>query len=227
MLGGHGMSALGPARPMYLDVGSEGVFAFFNPTHAGSGETAVVICPPFGWDLMSPYRARRDWAEHLAARGYPTMRIDLQGTGDSAGMPTDPARLDAWTRAVFAAALSLRCASGAQRIVAIGIGLGGVVAYHAAAAGAAVEDLVLWASPLAAARSCAAARTRAPVELERRQIRQWRHRAAAPRRGACGRLSIERRNHCRARTARSRRAGAARRRHSSHAPARPRPSARR
>jgi pimeloyl-ACP methyl ester carboxylesterase len=132
---------------MYLDVGSEGVFAFFNPTHAGSGETAVVICPPFGWDLMSPYRARRDWAEHLAARGYPTMRIDLQGTGDSAGMPTDPARLDAWTRAVFAAALSLRCASGAQRIVAIGIGLGGVVAYHAAAAGAAVEDLVLWGVP--------------------------------------------------------------------------------
>jgi pimeloyl-ACP methyl ester carboxylesterase len=132
---------------MYLDVGSEGVFAFFNPTHAGSGETAVVICPPFGWDLMCPYRARRDWAEHLAARGYPTMRIDLQGTGDSAGMPTDPARLDAWTRAVFAAALSLRCASGAQRIVAIGIGLGGMVAYHAAAAGAAVEDLVLWGVP--------------------------------------------------------------------------------
>jgi dienelactone hydrolase len=132
---------------MYLDEDGEGVFAFFNPGRARSRDTAVLICPPFGWDLMCPYGARREWAEHLAARGYPTMRIDLPATGDSAGTPADPALLDAWTRAVCAAALSLRRASDAHRIVAIGVGLGGAVAFRASAAGAAIEDLVLWGVP--------------------------------------------------------------------------------
>jgi dienelactone hydrolase len=132
---------------MYLDGDAEGVFAFFNAAHRGPGETAVLICPPFGWDLACPYRARREWAEHLAAQGYPTIRIDLPATGDSAGEPTDPGLLQAWTSAVAAAARRLRSESSARRVVAIGVGLGGLVAYRAASAGAAIEDLVLWSVP--------------------------------------------------------------------------------
>jgi alpha-beta hydrolase superfamily lysophospholipase len=144
------MSAVEPAVPLYLDGDVEGVFALFNAARAGrtrKSETAVLICPPFGWDLLCSYRARRDWAEHLAARGHPTMRIDLPGTGDSAGLPSDPARLDAWTQAVCAAALSLRRRGGARRLVAVGVGLGGMVAYRAACAHAAIDDLVLWGVP--------------------------------------------------------------------------------
>ena len=66
-------------------------------------KTAVLICPPWGWDEVASYRSRRAWAEHLAERGHPTLRIDFPGSGDSAGSPADPGRVEAWTAAVIAA----------------------------------------------------------------------------------------------------------------------------
>jgi alpha-beta hydrolase superfamily lysophospholipase len=141
------MSPSQPARPLYLNGTTEGVFALFHDASDRRGKTAVLLCPPFGRDPMCPYRKRRHWAEHLAAGGYPTLEIDLPGSGDSAGNPNDPARLQAWTQAVVAAALWLRAASGAPRIVAVGIGLGGLVSYRAAFEQAPIDDLVLWAVP--------------------------------------------------------------------------------
>ena len=141
------MSRSQPARPLYLNAGTEGVFALFHDVLDRRGETAVLLCPPFGRDPMCPNRMRRQWAEHLAAGGYPTLQIDLPGSDDSAGSPDDPARLQAWTQAVVAAALWLRAASGAPRIVAVGIGLGGLVSYRAAFEQAPIDDLVLWAVP--------------------------------------------------------------------------------
>jgi alpha-beta hydrolase superfamily lysophospholipase len=136
-----------PARPLYLNGETEGTFALFNDPSIRRGETAVLLCPPFGRDPMCPNRKRRHWAEHLAAGGYPTLQIDLPGSDDSAGSPDDPARLQAWTQAVVAAALWLRAASSAPRIVAVGIGLGGLVCYRAAFEQAPIDDLVLWAVP--------------------------------------------------------------------------------
>jgi pimeloyl-ACP methyl ester carboxylesterase len=127
-------------NPFYLD----GMFALFHP--GGTG-TPVLLCPPFGWEDMTSYRGRRDWAEHLAAAGHPVLRIDLPGTGDSAGGPRDPELLRAWTDAVDAATRWLRAETGAGRVAVIGIGLGGLVAAHAIAHGARVEDLVLWGVP--------------------------------------------------------------------------------
>jgi alpha-beta hydrolase superfamily lysophospholipase len=96
---------------------------------------------------VCPYRKRCDWAERSASSGYPALQIELPGSGNSAGDPGDPARLQVWTQAVSAAARWLRAASGAQRIVALGVGLGGLVAYRAAFEQAPIDDLVLWAVP--------------------------------------------------------------------------------
>jgi pimeloyl-ACP methyl ester carboxylesterase len=137
-----------PARPIYLDVEPDAVFGYHHPAagEAPSG-TAVLICPPFGWDDVCSYRARRDWAGRLAGDGYPTLRIDLPGSGDSAGSPHDPDRLGAWLAATAAAAAWLRAETGARRLVAIGVGLGGFVATLAASHGAPIDDLVLWGVP--------------------------------------------------------------------------------
>jgi alpha-beta hydrolase superfamily lysophospholipase len=96
---------------------------------------------------MCPHCQLLRLGEHLAASGYPTLQIDLPGSGNSAGNPGDPARLQAWTQAVLAAALWLRAASGAPRIVAVGVGLGGLISYRAAFEQAPIDDLVLWAVP--------------------------------------------------------------------------------
>ncbi len=129
---------------LYLRGGAEPVLALFHPA---GGDTGVLLCPPFGWDDVCSYRSRREWAIRLAGDGYPALRIDLPGTGDSGGSPTDSGLLDAWTEAVEQAALWLRAEGACRRTVAIGIGLGGILAVRAAANGAPIADLVLWAVP--------------------------------------------------------------------------------
>jgi pimeloyl-ACP methyl ester carboxylesterase len=137
-----------PARPLYFDAGLGVAFGFLHEPERGRARgPGVLICPPFGWDDICSYRPRRDWAEHLAASGRPVLRFDFPGTGDSPGGPRDPGRAEAWTASVAAAAQRLRQLGGVGRIVAIGTGVGGLVALHAASEGAAVDDFVLCAVP--------------------------------------------------------------------------------
>jgi pimeloyl-ACP methyl ester carboxylesterase len=117
------------------------------PAEREQHETAVLLCPPFGWDDICSYRSRRAWAQQLAAAGHPTLRIDLPGAGDSGGSPGDPGRLAAWTEAIGSAAAWLGASTGHRRIAAIGIGLSGMLICRAAAEGAPIADAVLWAVP--------------------------------------------------------------------------------
>ncbi len=141
------MTDLPPPRPLYLDLPTDSVFGVYHAPAPGPVGTAVLLCPPWGWDDVSSYRSRLVWAEDLAAAGHPTMRIDLPGTGDSAGSSADPDRIGASTAAVAAGASWLRATSGADRVAVIGLGLSGLVAARALADAAPIDDLVLWAVP--------------------------------------------------------------------------------
>jgi alpha-beta hydrolase superfamily lysophospholipase len=127
----------------YLDTTADPVLAVLHHATGDRKDTAVLMAPPFGWEDVCSYRSRRAWAESLAAQGFPVLRLDLPGTGDSAGDATVAASVDALT----AAAGWLRAATGCPRVAAVGIGLGGLYACAAASAGAAYDDLVLWAVP--------------------------------------------------------------------------------
>lgn len=142
------MSPSAAGQPVYFEVASESVFGFFHPASDSSlMRPAVLICAPFAWDDVASYRPRREWAAQLAACGHPTLRFDWPGTGDSGGSPRDPGRLEAWTEAVNAAAAWLASASGGRRVAAIGLGLGGLVAWRAAGRGTPLDEIVLWAVP--------------------------------------------------------------------------------
>lgn len=146
-----------PVRCLYLDVQPDPVFAMFHAAAERGSDgrvdgparrtTGVLIVPPFGWNDVASYRSRRTWAAELAAAGWATLRIDLPGTGDSGGSPSDPDRVGAWTAAVDAAARWLRSQPGIERVAVIGLALGGLLAVRAAAAGALIDDIVLWATP--------------------------------------------------------------------------------
>jgi hypothetical protein len=137
------------ARPVCLtrEHGDDLTIMLHLPAPGAARGTAVLICPHFGWHQDCAYRSLRAWASELAAAGYPAARLTLPSSGDSAGTVHDPGRLDAWTTATADAAGWLRRVTGAWRVVAIGIGLGGMVAYRAVAAGAPIDDLALWAVP--------------------------------------------------------------------------------
>lgn len=141
------MTAAPPERALYLPTAPDPTFGFLHPAAGEQREVAVLLCPPFGWEDFCSYRSRKDWAESLAADGYPALRIDLPATGDSGGEPEQPGRMAAWTTAIADAAAWLRDSTGATRIAAIGIGLGGLLACAALADGVAIDDIVLWAVP--------------------------------------------------------------------------------
>lgn len=142
------MSSAPTAFPLYLNDGRDPVFGIFHaPAQGAERDTAVLICPPFGWDETCSYRSRRDWARQLADEGFPSLRIDLPGTGDSGGSPHDQQRLATWADALGSAVAELRSMTGCTRVAAIGIGLGGLLICDAISHGAAIEDVVLWAAP--------------------------------------------------------------------------------
>lgn len=135
-------------EPRWLALEPEPVLVFLHsPGPTSASGTAVLLCPPFGWEEMCSYRGRRIWALELAAAGYPAARLSFPGSGDSAGTSSDPGRLQAWTSAVSGAAQWLGDVTGAARVAALGIGLGGMLACAAAADGAPIDDLILWAVP--------------------------------------------------------------------------------
>jgi pimeloyl-ACP methyl ester carboxylesterase len=132
---------------VYLDVEGTPAFCVLHRTDVPAPETAVVFVPPFGWEEVCSYRILREWAGRLAGAGYPVLRLTLPSTGDSGGAPRDPGRLAAWTAAVSTAARAVRDHTGATAVVAVGLGLGGMLACRAVEAGAPIDGLVLWASP--------------------------------------------------------------------------------
>ena len=134
-------------RPLYLDVDPDPVFAIFHPASKSSSSTAVLLLPPWGWDEVTSYRSRRAWAEHLAAAGHPTLRLDFPGSGDSGGGPGDPRRIEVWVASIRAAVTWLRDSTGSGRVAVVGLGLGGLVAGRAVSEGVPIDDMVLWAVP--------------------------------------------------------------------------------
>jgi alpha-beta hydrolase superfamily lysophospholipase len=136
-----------PTRAFYLKGPGTPVFAVLHRPTGRPRKTAVLLCPPFGWEDMCSYRIRREWAEYLARAGHTALRIDLPGSGDSGGAPRDPGQLETWTRATDTAARWLAQEENATQVAAVGIGLGGIVSCRAALSGAPIDELVLWSVP--------------------------------------------------------------------------------
>jgi alpha-beta hydrolase superfamily lysophospholipase len=174
------MSADTPVRSVYL-TGTTGEpflgLLHERPTEA-KATRPVLICPPFGWEEICSYRARRAWAECLAREGRPTLRIDLPGSGDSGGEPDDDGRLQSWSDAIATAARWLAEEGEHSSVASIGIGLGGLALCMALADGAPVEEIVLWGTPSRGSRLVR--ELRAFARLESAQLALGDERAAPP-----------------------------------------------
>ncbi len=120
-------------QPVYFGPGGRPLFGWLHPGGAGPGRgTGIVFCNALGYESISSHRTIRAAAHAAAARGFATLRFDYDGTGDSAGLDTDPARLDAWMASIEAALDQLRAASGVHTLYLWGLRLGATLAVLAA-----------------------------------------------------------------------------------------------
>ena len=92
-----------------------------------AGGTSVLLCNPFGEEAARVHRAYRVLAGKLQDEGYPTMRFDYSGTGDSSGEALD-CTLDHWLDDIEAAVGELQRQSATSQVVLIGLRFGATLA---------------------------------------------------------------------------------------------------
>ena len=146
------LSASGAVRSMERSLQPVTFGSCFGMYHAAAGDTGIVLLAPFGVEALAAHKSMRLLAEDCAARGFPTLRFDFPGTGDSLGDEAGD-ELDEKSphdilanrcKAAIAAIGWLRATSGVHDVVLVGLRLGAsVAAFVGAEAG--VRRMVLMA----------------------------------------------------------------------------------
>jgi pimeloyl-ACP methyl ester carboxylesterase len=115
-----------------------------SPQRLRSRSAAILLCNPFGEEAARAHRTFRVLATQLERAGYAVMRFDYGGTGDSTG-ESDDVSIAGWIADIGAAAEHLQTASGAKKLVAIGLRLGATLAALATSRGELrLRHLVMW-----------------------------------------------------------------------------------
>jgi pimeloyl-ACP methyl ester carboxylesterase len=109
---------------------------------SGASDTGILLCSGLSHDASTAHRPFRLLAGLLADAGYPTLRFDYLGTGDSRDAEAEEC-LAVWQGSVHAAADWLRETTGVKRIVTVGLRFGAAIAMLAAAAREDMAGLML------------------------------------------------------------------------------------
>jgi dienelactone hydrolase len=133
----------GDATPIWFGPANRPLFGWLHTPAGGRARAGVVICPPLAHEHQATYATLRFLAEDLAARDLCVLRLDYDGTGDSAGSEEDPDRVASWLRSVREAIGHLR-ASGVSSVMLVGVRFGALLAALSTDQVPRTDGLVLW-----------------------------------------------------------------------------------
>ena len=130
-------------EPFYFGVDKPLFGCYHRPQSELPRSCAVVLCHPMGDEYIRFHRALRQLAVHLTVVGFPVLRFDFHGCGDSAGDDLDW-RISRWQADLGLAITEARRRSGSSGVALAGLRLGATLA---ATVGAERQDVVaaaLW-----------------------------------------------------------------------------------
>jgi alpha/beta superfamily hydrolase len=132
-------------RPFWLETDAGPMATWLH--HPRDGQvlrSAVVICPPIGFEYTHAHRTLRHLADHLASRGLAALRVDYPGTGSSAGDESSTAAVDGWLEGIDRAVDFAERLTGGAPASLVGLRLGAALA-GVAASKREIRSLVAWA----------------------------------------------------------------------------------
>ncbi len=120
-----------------------------HPCGGAGAEVAVLICGALSREALDAHHSLRVLASDFAAAGYPTMRFDYSGQGDSSDILGNDAVCGQhwliWQRNINEAADRLRRITGARRLILCGIRIGATLAVLTAERRSDIAGLILLA----------------------------------------------------------------------------------
>ncbi len=132
-------------NPLYFGPSSQPLYGIYHPRALPSIDRneGIVICNTFGQEYMRAHRACRQLAKLLVKIGYPVLRFDYRGTGDSAGDLED-VNPEEWIEDISVAVDELREISGVEKVSLVGMRLGALLASSFCQENMEIEQVVLW-----------------------------------------------------------------------------------
>lgn len=131
-------------KPFYFGDSKNPLFGVFHSAqNPESREYGILICPPIAHEYVRTHRALRQLATALAAAGFPVMRFDYFGVGDSAG-ESGEGGVALWTKDIRAAIEELLALSNKKAVSLVGLRLGAALALQALSENTFCKQLVLW-----------------------------------------------------------------------------------
>lgn len=130
--------------PFYFDSAGKQLYGCYHaPRTKERRSCGVVISQPMGHEYIYCHRALRQLATRLAEVGFPVLRFDFYGCGDSHG-DLENAEFSQWQNDISSAITELRSRVGISQICLIGVRLGAALSFITAAKDDGIEAVVLW-----------------------------------------------------------------------------------
>ncbi len=130
-------------QAQYLELGGERVYTVRYA--AGTPQAWVLLCGPFPSDRLYSLAAWARWGRYVAGRGLSAVRFDYSGTGESTGRFSDMDFLR-WQGDIKRLYDRVAGEAGGLPVILHGLGLGGLLAQQAFAAGRGA-GLLMWSPP--------------------------------------------------------------------------------
>ncbi|MBI4524200.1 MAG: alpha/beta hydrolase [Deltaproteobacteria bacterium] len=132
------------ADAFYFGSPEGSLFGCYHPPHpARRRSCAVVLCYPLGHEYIAAHRAFRQMAVLLSQAGFPVLRFDYYGCGDSRGDERGW-RIARWLADIGGAIVETRRRSGIAKVYMIGLRFGATLSMMAGAQRGDIDGIVLW-----------------------------------------------------------------------------------